>query len=73
MAHRYAKSVRDDMVVFRRIVALYVEAMAAVEAAEDDYDRNAEEGRALGLRQAVAAIANRWSWHPEFKDEWKLD
>lgn len=71
-AHRYAAKVREDMVAFRRIVKLYVEAVAAVEAAEDGYVNDAEEDRAFGLRQAVAILAMRWEQHPEFRDDWRL-
>lgn len=72
LAYRYAGKVRDDCVVFRRIVALYVSALAEVDAAENDLERNAEKDRALGLRQAVAALAARWDDQPAFKAEWRV-
>lgn len=72
IAHRYAAAMRSDMQAFRRVVAQYVEAVAAVEAASDDYEHQVEEDRALGLRQAVAAIAMRWDQHPDFHEEWRV-
>lgn len=58
MAHRYAKGVRRDMVVFRRIVA--------------DFLATTDAKRVVGLHVALVAIANRWSDHPEFRDYWRL-
>jgi hypothetical protein len=72
MAHRYAAKVRADCVAFRRIVLLYVEAMAAVEAADNPPDREAAEERALGLRLAVSAVAARWSNRHGYKVEWSV-
>ena len=71
VAYRYASKMRADCAGFRRIVALYVEAMAAIKAAEGRREREAEEDRALGLRQAVAAIAEMWDTAPGFRDEWR--
>ncbi|MFG1621166.1 DUF6221 family protein [Kribbella sp. NPDC049227] len=70
MAHRYAAKVRADCGAFRRIVLLYVEATAAVEAADNQPDREAAEERALGLRMALCALAARWSNRHGYKDEW---
>lgn len=72
VAYRYAGHVRTAMVSFRRVVALYVEAMAALDAAEDEDEHNEQGARALGLRQAVAALAMRWSDDPGFQEEWKV-
>lgn len=56
IAHRYAGYVRQDMVAFRHIVALY----CAPDAARSE------------LRPAMLALANRWSGHYDFRDEWRL-
>jgi hypothetical protein len=72
VAHRYAGKVRADMVAFRRIVALYVDAVAAINDAEGGSEREAKEDQALGLQLAVAAVALRWSDHPDFRDDWRL-
>lgn len=58
MAHRYAKHVRRDCIVFRQIVAEYL-------ADEDEVRR-----WAFGV--AVKRIANRWSDHREFDETWRL-
>lgn len=57
MAHRYAKHVRADCVVFRQIVAAYLGAT--------------HTGRP-GLHAALLLVANRWSEHREFDDAWRL-
>lgn len=59
MAHRYAKHVRRDCIVFRKIVAQYLDAHP------DTHDK-----RTLTL--VVQAIAERWSDHPDFRGEWRL-
>lgn len=73
MAHRYAKHVRRDCVVFRRQVLAYLQAKARSEAWEDNRDDPAElSGIVVGLRRALLQVANRWSDHREFRDEWRL-
>jgi hypothetical protein len=69
MAHRYAGHVRKDCVVFRRIVAEYCGFAREVQNAADSdwYYR----GQFEGITLAVKAIANRWSGHPDFRDEWR--
>lgn len=62
MAHRYAANMRRDMVVFRRIVAQYVEADSLPEQVEV---RGA-------LEQVVKAIAMRFAEHPDFREEWRV-
>lgn len=66
IAHRYAKHVRDDCVVFRQIVAAYLKALAITEGPD------AQQARieAAALRRAVMAIAERWWHHPTFRDDW---
>jgi hypothetical protein len=59
MAHRYAGHVRRDCVAFRRIVSLYLEPSASPSAKR-------------ALRSAMLAVANRWSDHHDFRDEWRL-
>lgn len=71
MAHRYAGYVRRDCVAFRRILAEYCTELAEQTAAFPDQGITAF-ARAMGLRYAVLAIANRWSDHPNFLDEWRL-
>lgn len=58
MAHRYAKHVRRDCIVFRHIVLLYLEFLGDVDAGAVAED-------------ALLAVANRWSDHREFRDEWR--
>jgi hypothetical protein len=72
MAHRYAKHVRRDCVVYRRIVAAYCTAKTGVPEIEDEEDGKAAWDRMIGLRIAVKTVANRWSDHHEFRDEWRL-
>jgi hypothetical protein len=63
IAHRYAKHMREDCVVFRQIVELYLQGQ---EIPEGDYDWS------LGAELAVRAIACRWDDHPEFDEQWRL-
>lgn len=72
MAHRYAGHVRRDMVAFRRIVAEYCTELAEQTAAFPDHGVEAF-ARAMGLRYAVVALANRWSDHPDFVPEWRRE
>lgn len=72
MAHRYAKHVRQDCVVFRQIVAAYLDSLLKAQEAEDTYGHDYWEDVAQGLRTAVLAIANRWSDHHEFLPEWSV-
>jgi hypothetical protein len=73
MAHRYAKHVRRDCIVFRQIVLAYLQAHDRAETCEEDHDDSAElSGVMIGLRQAVLAVANRWSDHREFDPGWRL-
>jgi hypothetical protein len=72
MAHRYAAAVRRDMVAFRRIVAEYCTELAEQTATFPDHGVTAF-ARAMGLRYAVLAIANRFADHPDFRDEWRLE
>lgn len=72
-AHRYAGYVRRDMVAFRRIVAEYVAASAALDAAVDEDEHNEQGARMLGLRIAVASIAMLFAEHPDFRGEWRLE
>ena len=58
-AYRYAKHVRDDCVVFRKIVAQYVEPSASPSAKR-------------ALRLAVVSLAERWSDHHDFQESWRL-
>lgn len=69
MAHRYAKGVRRDMVVFRRIVAEY---LAEVERVRANREEAGASARGYGIRVAVRALAERWSDHPEFDKRWEL-
>lgn len=71
MAHRYAKHVRADCVVFRQIVAEYCTELAEQTEAFPDHGITAF-ARAMGLRYAVLAVANRWSDHRDFEPEWRL-
>ena len=59
MAHRYAGHVRRDCVVYRKVVALYLEPSASPSAKR-------------ALRAAVVSIAERWDNHPEFDDRWRM-
>jgi hypothetical protein len=73
MTHRYAGNVRRDMVVFRRIVQLYVESLA-----DDDSDPYAKgDGYQAGARsymeETMLVLANRFADHPDFRDEWRLE
>lgn len=72
MAHRYAKHVRRDMVVFRRILVRYCEVRRRWESA-DGYIRTGEDPLHGALAEAVRCIAMRWSDHHEFHDEWRLE
>lgn len=72
MAHRYAKHVRRDCVVFRRIVVRYMEAREALDAAEHPAGRSALGLLHGGISEAMREIACRWSDHREFHDEWRL-
>lgn len=72
MAHRYAAAVRRDMVAFRVIVAEYCTEMAEQTEAFPDHGVTAF-ARAMGLRYAVVAIANRFAAHPDFKPEWGIE
>lgn len=71
MAHRYAKHVRRDMVVFRKIVVAYLDAAAKDQQATDSYAHDYWQDFGLGLRAAVLAIADRWSDHHEFREQWR--
>lgn len=77
MVHRYAAAVRRDMVAFRRIVATHVRATeAAAEAVADGKDPEIQwmtTGMAASSAAAVQALAMRWSDHPDFRDEWRLE
>lgn len=72
MTHRYAGNVRRDMVAFRRIVAEYCLELAEQTATFPDHGVTAF-ARAMGLRYAVLAIANRFADHPDFEPEWRLE
>jgi hypothetical protein len=72
MAHRYASNVRRDMVAFRRIVAEYCAELAEQSEAFPDHGVTAF-ARAMGLRYAVLAIANRFADHPDFVPEWRME
>lgn len=78
MAHRYAGYVRQDMVAFRRVVDLYVSAVALRDALPNlqetvlatdiaDFD-----GQVAMAQLAVKALAMRWQDHHEFRAEWRL-
>jgi hypothetical protein len=71
MAHRYAKHVRKNCVVFRQIVAAYLDSLLKAKDAEDSYGHDYWQDVGQGLRTAVLAIANRWSDHREFLPEWR--
>jgi hypothetical protein len=60
MAHRYAKHVRRDMVVFRRIVELYLYYASDVDAGSV-------------IESAMLAVANRWSDHRDFAPAWSIE
>lgn len=80
MAHRYAKHIRTDCVVFRQIVAEYLAAMQrhakCMEQIDSggpvDEDLSFVHGADRGLYLAVLAVANRWLDHREFQPEWTL-
>lgn len=71
IAHRYATEMRRDMVAFRRIVAEYCRFVEEVERPVDRMDWY--EGQLEALRGVVVALANRFSDHPDFRDEWRLE
>jgi hypothetical protein len=58
MAHRYAKHVRKDCVVFRRIAQVYL-----------DYASDVDAGSVA--ESAMLAVANRWADHPDFDPDWR--
>ena len=63
IAYRYAGYVRQDMVAFRRIVALYCECAV---------NEKVSAASIAAYRVAVKALAVRWSQHHDFRDEWRL-
>lgn len=66
IAHRYAQGVRRDMVAFRRILAIYCDVV--------DMGEPFELADAISTAQdAVKVLAARWSDHPDFRDEWRLE
>lgn len=77
MVHRYASEMRADMVAFRRIVAAHLTMLeAAVDAAEKGEDPEMQRvlaGMVTGSLAGVQVIANRFSDHPDFKPEWRLE
>ena len=73
MAHRYAKHVRADCVVFRLIVVEYCEWMAERDAARQHGAGDLWAAYRDGLLGSVTAIANRWDDHHDFQDGWRLE
>lgn len=73
IAHRYAANMRRDMVVFRNIVALYIDAQADDE--NDPYAEGAgyQKGGRSYMEAAMLALANRFADHPDFRAEWRLE
>lgn len=71
IAYRYAQGMRRDMVAFRRIVAEYCRFVDEVEAPVGRMDWY--EGQQEALRGAVVVIANRFTDHPDFRDEWRIE
>lgn len=67
MAHRYAGHVRRDMVAFRRIAELYCEARWT------NYDDGYQQGASAYMESAMLILANRFSDHPDFREEWRLE
>jgi hypothetical protein len=67
IAHRYAAAVRRDMAVFRNIVDLYIDA-------ERNQDGDGfQAGAQRYMESAMLVLANRFSDHPDFRDEWRQD
>lgn len=73
MAHRYAKHVRRDCVVFRKQVAQYLVIKAEYEQATDEGERQILSGCVLAAAGALSAIAERWDDHPEFQPDWSME
>lgn len=72
MAHRYAKHVRADCVVFRRIVLRYLDARQALDAAEHPARRSALGLFHAGISEVMREVACRWADHREFDEDWRL-
>lgn len=72
MAHRYAKGVRRDMVVFRRVVAAYLAWLTEECEAKENGASDLWTAHRNGLWVALLATANRWADHPEFDERWRL-
>jgi len=64
MAYRYARHVRADCVAFRQIVKLYLDAIAIPN------DIGFDVGRKEQATETLLAVANRWTDHHEFDEEW---
>lgn len=72
MAYRYARHMRADCVVFRRIAVQYLDAAGKYRESS---------GKTLvyataAVNQAIAAmylVANRWSDHPDFNEAWRIE
>jgi hypothetical protein len=72
MAHRYAKHVRADCVVFRRITMWYLRARQELDEAEHPAARSALGLKHAGISEAMREVACRWSDHREFDEAWRL-
>lgn len=72
IAHRYAVEMRRDMVAFRKIVAQYVVVYEDYEAETDPNRRYMLAGCGLVAAGAMSALAERWSDHPDFRDNWRI-
>jgi hypothetical protein len=69
MAHRYAKHVRADCVVFRQIVLRYCEFVSEIpNVADSDWYYH---GQFEEIATVMKILANRWSDHREFDEAWR--
>lgn len=73
IAHRYAKQVRRDCVAFRRIVERYLLArLDMATAGSDRGSRLVANAQLAAWEWSMFILANRWSDHPDFRDEWRV-
>lgn len=72
MAHRYAKHVRRDCIVFRKQLAQYLEIKAALAESTDPGENRLLAGCMLAATSMLTAIAERWDDHRDFQAEWSM-